>query len=70
MELTYHDKKEALIYLQSSVAKVVNHDDEEELKIFRELAMFLFPIKRQKLAEAVVVGGMVVDKPYDISSYD
>ena len=66
IELSYQqDKKQALFYLQSSVAKVVNQENEDELKAFRELALRLFPIKPKKLADALVTGGMVIDQPYD-----
>ena len=33
---------QALSYLQTQVSEVVNHDDEQESKVFRELTMHLF----------------------------
>ena len=35
-------KSDALSYLQTKVSQVVNHEDPEESKVFRELVLFLF----------------------------
>ena len=69
IELARIDKKQALLYLQSSVEKMVNQDDDDELKEFRSLAMNLFPIKVNKLADNISVGGMVVDQSLDRSMF-
>lgn len=45
IELCSVDKSVALDYLQSKVSLVVNHEDPEESKVFRELAINLFSWK-------------------------